>query len=115
MTCVEESISCAEESITWAEDSIVCADDSIIGTDESIVCADEIAAADESIVCAIREDPSTGEKGVLNREGGIGERGGSVSIRAMGTFSSDSAVEISCGEEALGGRLETVAELVMPK
>ena len=58
---------------------------------------------------------STGERVVLNREFGNGERGGSVSIRAMGTFSSGSAVEISCGEEALGGRLETVAELVMPK
>ena len=59
-------------------------------------------------------DPSTDERFELKREG-IGGRGGSVSIRAMGTFSSCSAVEISCGEEALGGRLETVAELVMPK
>ena len=39
-------------------------------------------------------DPSTDERVVLNREG-IGERGGSVSIRAMGRLFSCSAIGTS--------------------
>jgi hypothetical protein len=40
-------------------------------------------------------DPSTDERVVLNREGGIGERGGSVSIRATGRLFSCSAIGTS--------------------
>ena len=54
-----------------------------------------MVCADVWMVCAECEDPSTGEKGILNREGGIGGRGGSVSIRAMGRLSSCSAIGTS--------------------
>jgi hypothetical protein len=54
-----------------------------------------MVCADVWMVCAECEDPSTGEKVVLNREVGIGERGGSVSIRATGRLSSCSAIGTS--------------------
>ena len=61
-----------------------------------MVCAEEsMVCADVWMVCAECEDPSTGEKVVLNREVGIGERGGSVSIRATGRLSSCSAIGTS--------------------
>ena len=66
------------------------------GTDELMICVEEsMACADVLLVCAECEDLSTGEKVVLNREVGIGERGGSVSIRATGRLSSCSAIGTS--------------------
>ena len=75
---------------------MVCADELMVCADESMACADELmVCADELMICAECGDLSTDERVVLNREVGIGERGGSVSIRATGRLSSCSAIGTS--------------------